>query len=114
MADLDDAVSKIRRRVGDPPELRRADEYLDEVLKLFGHDPAERRRLAQCRYAAFSKDLQDAMKVAAKRWDWDKEDWIMQIEMIADALQAGRVIEDQLAMEYRNVPPGVDDDAPTH
>lgn len=54
-------------------------------------------------YAAFPVPLKEAMKAAAKRWNWDRETWRYQTLLIQDAIS--RMLVDDLALAYRNPPP---------
>jgi hypothetical protein len=52
-------------------------------------------------YAAFPADLQDALKKSALVFEWQPEDWILQIEIIQDDLMAGRNSAAELAATYK-------------
>jgi len=51
-------------------------------------------------YASFPQPLREAMRIAAKRFNWTHDDWRLQTNMIQEALLAGRVTADGLATAY--------------
>ncbi len=70
----------------------------------------EVRRLNQCRYAAFPQELKAAMKIAADRWNWNKATWMLQTELISEALESGRYDAETLAEAYASPPPRTNED----
>jgi hypothetical protein len=62
---------------------------------------------SRAQFAAFLPDLQAAMKVAARRYDWDGETWAMQTILLAQTIEASghdlKVIA-ALAAAYRDAP----------
>ena len=98
MTQLDDSIRRIRQNAG---------AFSDPSISADSADStsADALYLAQAQYAVFGNDLKAAMKTAAKRWDWDKETWILQTELIAQALQTGCFTEEQLAADYQRPPP---------
>lgn len=63
-------------------------------------DPSADRLL----YACFPAALKDAMKVAARRYEWDRETWRYQTGLIQETLLSGRFDANSLAVAYRNPP----------
>ena len=57
-------------------------------------------------YAGFPQALREAMRLAAKRFDWVREDWQMQTAMIHEAITDGRCSADEIASAYAVAPPG--------
>jgi len=56
-------------------------------------------------YAAFPPSLRDAMKVAAKRFEWTREDWQMQTTMIQEVIADGWYTAEEIAAVYAKEPP---------
>jgi hypothetical protein len=52
-------------------------------------------------YAGLPDMVRAAMRCAAKRWNWGREDWRMQTHLIYDALQSGRCSADAIAEGYQ-------------
>jgi len=46
------------------------------------------RNDARALFTAFLPELQDAMKIAAKRYAWDGETWALQTILLARAIEA--------------------------
>ena len=44
------------------------------------------------------------MKQAALRNEWDGETWTLQVDLVGDALRAGRVTQEEMVEAYRNQP----------
>ncbi len=61
------------------------------------NDPGISDRLT---YASFPAHLKAAMKIAARNYDWDRETWARQTQMISEALLAGRDTDDNIAARY--------------
>lgn len=60
-------------------------------------DPTADRTL----YAGLPDLVRAAMRCAAKRWNWGREDWRMQTHLIYDAIQSGRCSADAIAEGYQ-------------
>jgi hypothetical protein len=62
---------------------------------------------SRAKFAAFVPELQEAMKAAARRYDWDGETWAMQTILLAQTIEASsydpKVIQ-ALASAYRDAP----------
>jgi len=56
-------------------------------------------------YATFPPSLREAMKVAAQRFEWTREDWQMQTTMIQKAMIDGWYTADKIAAAYATAPP---------
>jgi len=92
MSALQEAIQKIL--------VNHAGHSVAEIaMTLPATDPSADRLI----YAGFPAPLKDAMKIAAKRWDWDRETWRYQTLLIQDAMN--RVLVDDLARAYRHPPP---------
>ena len=55
-------------------------------------------------FATFSNELKNSMKQAALRNEWDGETWTLQVDLVGDALRAGRVTQEEMVEAYRNQP----------
>ena len=55
-------------------------------------------------YAGFPPALKVAMKSAAARYGWNREDWRLQTTLIADAIREGRASAHALAPYYYAAP----------
>ena len=62
---------------------------------------------SRAKFTAFLPELQEAMKVAARRYDWDGETWAMQTILLAQTIERSghdpKVIA-TLAAAYREAP----------
>ena len=56
-------------------------------------------------YAGFPQALRDAMKIAAQRFEWTRDDWRMQTNMIQDVIADGWYSADEIAKAYAAAPP---------
>ena len=56
-------------------------------------------------YAAFPPGLKSAMKTAAARNGWTREDWVAHTAMIQKAMLAGQYSPNELAAAYAAPPP---------
>lgn len=56
-------------------------------------------------YAAFPPGLRAAMKTAAARNGWTREDWAMQTALLQAAMLAGQYNPHELAAAYAAPPP---------
>lgn len=97
--DLSDAIAQVRARhaVGAAPSADDSNADQDRV--------AESRAI----FAAFVPELQAAMRVAARRYDWDGETWAMQTIMLARAIEASGydpAVIAGLAAAYQHAPQG--------
>lgn len=55
-------------------------------------------------YAGFPPALKSAMKAAAGRYGWNREDWRLQTTLIADAIREGRASAHALSPYYAQAP----------
>lgn len=101
MSKLADALAKIRLdHAANPVAPLESERSPPDVID----DDPEELRLMQFVYATFPDTLKTAMKIAAKRWGWDRETWAMQTAMLQDSMRRGCTV-DELADAYRNPPP---------
>ncbi len=56
-------------------------------------------------YAAFPDNLKLAMKLAATRNGWSREDWAAQTALLHESMLAGRYSAAELAAAYAAPPP---------
>jgi hypothetical protein len=85
-------LAKIRRDHDAAPAPESADSSLAE---------------GRAQFAAFLPELQDAMKIAAKRYSWDGETWALQTRMLARCIEASAynpAVIARLAADYRGAP----------
>lgn len=64
-------------------------------------DPAA---VARRLFVQFPPGLQHAMRLAGTRNGWTPEDWNLQVELVQDAMRAGRYGADTLAAAYAEPP----------
>lgn len=58
-------------------------------------------------YATFPPGLKSAMKLAATRNGWTREDWAMQTALLQAAMLAGQYSHHELAAAYAAPPPEI-------
>lgn len=65
-------------------------------------DPAAVSRLL---FVQFPPGLQHGMRLAGTRNGWTPEDWTLQVQLVQDAMRAGRYGAEPLAAAYAEPPP---------